>query len=64
VVGPGRGFEVDDNALRVFWDGGEQQFGQTRKTRLARQLVALLAHRYQTKYDKDRVIKLHAKDSA
>ncbi len=64
VVGPGRGFEVDDNALRVFWDGGEQQFGQTRKTRLARQLVALLAHRYQTKFDKDRVIKLHAKDSA
>lgn len=64
VVGPGRGFEVDDNTLRVFWNGGEQQFGQTRKTRLARQLVALLAHRYQTKYDKDRVIKLHAKDSA
>ena len=64
VVGPGRGFEVDDNALQVFWDGGQQQFGQTRKTRLARQLVALLAHRYKTKYDKHTVIKLHAKDSA
>jgi phosphopantothenoylcysteine decarboxylase/phosphopantothenate--cysteine ligase len=64
VVGPDRGFEVDDNALHVFWDGGEQQFGQTRKTRLARQLVALLAHRYQAKYSKDTVIKLHAKDSA
>ncbi len=64
VVGPGQGFEVDDNALQVFWDGGERQLGRTRKTRLARQLVALLAERYQAKYNTDSVIKLHAKDSA
>ena len=63
-VGPGLGFEVDDNALQVFWDGGEQQLGRTRKARLARQLVALLAERYQAKANKDKVIKLHAKDSA
>ncbi|MDH3525918.1 MAG: bifunctional phosphopantothenoylcysteine decarboxylase/phosphopantothenate--cysteine ligase CoaBC [Gammaproteobacteria bacterium] len=64
VVGPGQGFEVDDNALQVFWDGGEQQFGRTRKTRLARQLVALLAEHYLAKYNKDTVIPLHAQDSA
>jgi phosphopantothenoylcysteine decarboxylase/phosphopantothenate--cysteine ligase len=63
-VGPGLGFEVDDNALQVFWEGGEQQLGRTRKTRLARQLVALLAERYQARDNKDKVIKLHAKDSA
>jgi phosphopantothenoylcysteine decarboxylase/phosphopantothenate--cysteine ligase len=63
-VGPGRGFEVDDNALQVFWDGGEQRLERTRKTRLARQLVALLAQRYQARDNKGTVIKLHAKDSA
>ncbi len=64
LVGPGQGFEVDDNALQVFWDGGSQQFGLTRKTHLARQLVALLAQRYQARYNKDTVVKLHAQDSA
>jgi phosphopantothenoylcysteine decarboxylase/phosphopantothenate--cysteine ligase len=64
LVGPGQGFEVDENALQVIWKGGEQGFARTRKTRLARQLVALLAERYQAKVNKDKVIKLHAQDSA
>ncbi|UCC57109.1 MAG: bifunctional phosphopantothenoylcysteine decarboxylase/phosphopantothenate--cysteine ligase CoaBC [Gammaproteobacteria bacterium] len=63
-VGENLGFEADDNALQVFWDGGSVQLERARKTRLARQLVELVAERYHHKHDNDTVIKLHAKDPA
>jgi len=63
-VGADLGFDADDNALQVFWEGGSAALEQTRKSRLARQLVALVADRYHHKHDGDKVIKLHAKDPA
>ena len=66
-VGMGLGFDVDENALKVFWQAGERVLPQTRKTKLARQLIDLIATRYQqhnSEIDSAKVISLHAKDSA
>ncbi|MEN8107845.1 MAG: bifunctional phosphopantothenoylcysteine decarboxylase/phosphopantothenate--cysteine ligase CoaBC [Pseudomonadota bacterium] len=64
TVGPGIGFDVDDNELQVFWDGGSQQLQRTRKSRLARELIALVAERFHAGTNHNKVINLHAKDSA
>jgi len=45
-VGEDCGFGYDDNAVAVFWNGGEQAFAKTSKTELARQVVMLIAERY------------------
>ena len=39
------GFERDDNALAVYWDGGERRLGPAPKTEVAAQLVRLVAER-------------------
>jgi phosphopantothenoylcysteine decarboxylase/phosphopantothenate--cysteine ligase len=62
TVGPGLGFEVDDNELQVFWNGGSRRLPRARKTYLARELIALVAERYRAA--NNRVINLHAQDSA
>jgi phosphopantothenoylcysteine decarboxylase/phosphopantothenate--cysteine ligase len=49
-VGDGLGFDVDDNALSVFWAGGEAQLPQAPKSVLARQLLHLIAERYHAHY--------------
>ena len=65
VVGTGLGFDTDDNALHVFWEGGSVQLDRTRKPRLARQLLALIAEHYHATHSKDTVLnRYHAKDSA
>jgi phosphopantothenoylcysteine decarboxylase / phosphopantothenate---cysteine ligase len=46
LVGPGKGFAADDNALQVFWAGGEREFGLMPKAKLARQLLALMAEHF------------------
>ena len=45
-VGDGLGFDRDDNSLEVFWPGGHRSLPVTTKTRLARQLIELIAERY------------------
>ena len=45
-VGPGCGFDADTNALKVYWPGGEAEFGERSKSVLARQLIALVAERF------------------
>lgn len=45
-VGDGLGFECADNALTVYWPGGEKAFARTDKEDLARQLVACIGERY------------------
>ncbi|HEX7815024.1 bifunctional phosphopantothenoylcysteine decarboxylase/phosphopantothenate--cysteine ligase CoaBC [Dyella sp.] len=45
-VGGGQGFEADDNALSLFWPGGEEALPRTSKRELARKLVERLAQRY------------------
>ena len=45
-VGKGLAFGQDDNAVQVFWRGGERAFGKAPKTELARDLVQLIAEHY------------------
>ncbi|MAY15220.1 MULTISPECIES: bifunctional phosphopantothenoylcysteine decarboxylase/phosphopantothenate--cysteine ligase CoaBC [unclassified Thalassolituus] len=41
------GFNSDQNAVTVFWAENQQSFAQMSKQALARELVELIAHRYQ-----------------
>ena len=45
-VGPNHGFDNEDNAVEVFWRGGELSFPTTAKSELARHLIQLIADRY------------------
>jgi len=45
-VGGGLGFEAADNALTLYWAGGECALPRAAKSELARQLVARVAERY------------------
>ena len=45
-VGPDCGFDRDDNAVDVYWRGGEQRFPTTAKAELAAHLIQLIADRY------------------
>jgi phosphopantothenoylcysteine decarboxylase/phosphopantothenate--cysteine ligase len=45
-VGADRGFDSEENAVEVFWRGGELSFPTTAKTELATQLIQLIADRY------------------
>lgn len=45
-VGEGLGFESADNALTVYWSGGEKLLPRTDKTSLARALLACIGERY------------------
>ncbi|TCV92675.1 phosphopantothenoylcysteine decarboxylase/phosphopantothenate--cysteine ligase [Luteibacter rhizovicinus] len=48
-VSAGRGFEVAENALHIYWADGDAVLPNMPKTELARQLVAHIADRYRTK---------------
>ncbi len=64
-VGRDRGFDQDENAVDVFWDDGEQSFGQAAKTDLARDIVELVVARYMATRGADTqpaLPKLHAID--
>ncbi len=43
------GFESHENALQVYWNGGQRTLEMAPKTRLARQLIELIAERYHAK---------------
>jgi phosphopantothenoylcysteine decarboxylase/phosphopantothenate--cysteine ligase len=45
-VGTDCGFDSDDNAIDIYWHGGERSFPTASKTALARDLVHLIAARY------------------
>jgi phosphopantothenoylcysteine decarboxylase/phosphopantothenate--cysteine ligase len=49
-VNEGQGFDRDDNALEVYWEDGHKSLPNNTKTRLARQLVQLVAERYYAKH--------------
>lgn len=59
---PGQGFESDENALTLYWEGGEHSLPRMSKTQLARELVAQLALRYQAK--QQGAVDRHAEDTA
>jgi phosphopantothenoylcysteine decarboxylase/phosphopantothenate--cysteine ligase len=48
-VGGEFGFESEDNALEVFWQGGTASLPRAAKDRLARDLVRLIAERFHAK---------------
>ncbi|MFW2373320.1 MAG: bifunctional phosphopantothenoylcysteine decarboxylase/phosphopantothenate--cysteine ligase CoaBC, partial [Gammaproteobacteria bacterium] len=48
VMGEDIGFNSEYNALDVFWPDGQQSLARARKTRIARQLLALIAEHYKT----------------
>ena len=50
-VGADRGFDSDDNAVDVYWRGGEQSFPTTAKAELAEHLIQLIADRYESAED-------------
>jgi phosphopantothenoylcysteine decarboxylase/phosphopantothenate--cysteine ligase len=45
-VGSDCGFDVDENTVEVFWNGGEHAFPTAAKTELASQIIELVADRY------------------
>ncbi len=47
LVGENQGFEVNENALHVFWPGGETRLPLASKLTLARRLIGLIAERYE-----------------
>ncbi len=47
---PDSGFVSEYNSLDVFWRNGHHSLGRDRKTKLAQQLIELLAKRYAAKY--------------
>lgn len=49
-VGDGLAFDRDDNALTVYWNGGKRELCLCSKRDLAKQLVDLIAERYQAKH--------------
>ena len=53
LVGKDRGFEVDENAVEVFWRNGQQSFPLAEKHTLAQDLVALIAKRYAESFGAD-----------
>ncbi len=47
LVGNGRGFDTDRNAVEAFWQDGERTFPENSKKELASELLALIVTRYQ-----------------
>jgi len=45
-VGEKLGFDQDDNALTVYWNGGKRELARCSKAQLAGELVALIAERF------------------
>jgi phosphopantothenoylcysteine decarboxylase/phosphopantothenate--cysteine ligase len=64
AVGNGQGFDREDNALQLFWQGGGQALPRSSKAQLARQLIAVIADRFATQARQGKVVTLNAKDSA
>ncbi len=49
LVGKELGFDNEDNALHIFWEGGEMNLERASKDKLARQLIKIIATRYEEK---------------
>jgi phosphopantothenoylcysteine decarboxylase/phosphopantothenate--cysteine ligase len=64
TVGSDQGFECEENALHVFWNQGEQRLPRADKTKLARQLIAVIAGQTGTGSLQGKIVRFDAKDSA
>lgn len=45
-VGDGQGAEVDENAMTLYWADGSQHLEKSSKTKIARQMVAIIGEHY------------------
>ncbi|MFQ5659459.1 MAG: bifunctional phosphopantothenoylcysteine decarboxylase/phosphopantothenate--cysteine ligase CoaBC [Gammaproteobacteria bacterium] len=50
LVGEKSGFESEDNALELFWSDGSETLKLASKEKIARQLIRIMAARYNDKY--------------
>ncbi len=48
LVGNGRAFDQDDNALHLYWNGGDRELPKASKADLARELATVIAQRYRS----------------
>lgn len=60
----GTGFDSDDNAVHVFWEGGDVQLPQAPKDRIAQQLIGLVATHFNDWKTKSVANGHHAENSA
>jgi phosphopantothenoylcysteine decarboxylase/phosphopantothenate--cysteine ligase len=49
VDGVGAGFDSDENELELFWEGGRKHLPRAPKSRLARELIGVVAERFHAK---------------
>ena len=49
LVGKGKGFDQDDNALTLYWEGGKLELHSAPKLELARQLIQFIGTQYKKK---------------
>jgi len=49
-VGPGLGFDSDENALQVYWRGGGVSLEKSTKDKLARRLIRVIAEQYYARH--------------
>jgi phosphopantothenoylcysteine decarboxylase / phosphopantothenate---cysteine ligase len=63
---PGQGFDADDNALNLYWEGGECELPRQSKQQLARELIGHIAARLHARHLSipPGATDLHAEDSA
>jgi phosphopantothenoylcysteine decarboxylase/phosphopantothenate--cysteine ligase len=50
LVGGELGFDSEENAVTVFWPGGEQVLDRAPKERIARELISIIARQYRAQY--------------
>jgi phosphopantothenoylcysteine decarboxylase/phosphopantothenate--cysteine ligase len=50
LVGDGLGFETEENALEIMWEGGAVNLALDSKERIARRLIEIVAQRYNEKH--------------
>ena len=56
VDDPASGFEVDENALSVFWSDGSEQLARQPKNLIARQLIDIIARAYRQAADQSETV--------
>ena len=56
VDDPDSGFEVDQNALSVYWQDGSQQLARQPKNLIARQLIDIIARAYRQAADQSETV--------
>ena len=55
VVDSHIGFDSDENALEIFWEGGHCSLERDKKSKIARRLISLIAERYANTYKRSNV---------